>query len=243
MFKRISLSVLFAVLFYGLALAVPPVQITHDDGTPLTKGKSTTSTLTMNATTTQYSTVESSGSYDKLAFFVNYDETEHVGAVKTYHIAAAGTGYATNDVLTITGGSGGDCTLKVTAVSGDTVLTTTSLTQGLGYSAGDTQATTVAPSGGSNCTIHVTAIGAALSEAVSLEISPDNSTWQAASFYDYAGGATLQTSETLSADGNYYLWTNKDLASPYTRVKIVATNSEAADTIVNTIVSSAVDGL
>lgn len=188
--------------------------------------------VTFNAiTTTANSTATNIQGYDKVAFFVSYDETEHIGAVKAYHIAAGGTGYSANDVLTITGGVGGDCTLKVLTVTGGAVSTIELLTQGLGYSIGDTQATTVAPAGGVDCTIHVTAIGAVLSGAVTLQISYDNSNWMAASFYDYAGGATLQTSETISADGYYYCWFNKDLNVPYVRAVVAATNTNAEDII------------
>jgi len=74
-----------------------------------------------------------------------------------------------------------------------------------------------------------TQVGAAISAAVTMEISYDNITWQAASFYDYTGGATLQTSETISADGSYYCWTNKDLVVPYVRLATAATNTDADD--------------
>ena len=74
-----------------------------------------------------------------------------------------------------------------------------------------------------------TQVGNAISAAVTVEVSPDNSTWTAASFYDYAGGATLQTSETISDDGNYYFWMNRDLAMPYVKVTITATNTDADD--------------
>jgi hypothetical protein len=77
-----------------------------------------------------------------------------------------------------------------------------------------------------------TQVGLAISAAVTVEVSPDNSTWTAASFYDYAGGSTLQTSETISGDGNYYFWMNRDLAMPYIKVTITATNTDADDTAV-----------
>jgi len=71
-----------------------------------------------------------------------------------------------------------------------------------------------------------------ISVAVTVDVSHDNSTWLDASFYDYAGGTTLQTTESLTADGNYYLWFNKDLAFPYVRLVITATGSDADDTAV-----------
>lgn len=74
--------------------------------------------------------------------------------------------------------------------------------------------------------------GNTVSAAVTVYVSPDNSTWLQASFYDYAGGSTLQTSETLSADGNYYFWFNRDLAMPYVKVTIAGTNTDATNTAV-----------
>ena len=71
-----------------------------------------------------------------------------------------------------------------------------------------------------------------ISVAVTVDVSYDGTTWLDASFYDYAGGATLQTSETLSSDSNYYFWFNSDLVIPYVRVVITATGSDADDTAI-----------
>ena len=76
--------------------------------------------------------------------------------------------------------------------------------------------------------------GAALSVAVTLHVSDDNSTWIAGNFYDIAGTSTLQTSETISSDGDYVFWLNPDLAAPYTRVTLTATGSDATHTAVVT---------
>jgi len=73
-----------------------------------------------------------------------------------------------------------------------------------------------------------------ISAAVTLEMSFDGTTFYAASFYDVAGGATLQTSETLSADGSYYFWVNEGLCAPFYRVKVTATGSDATHTAVVT---------
>jgi hypothetical protein len=76
-----------------------------------------------------------------------------------------------------------------------------------------------------------TEVGNSISAAVTLQISYDNENWLSASFYDYAGGSTLQTSETISADGKYYAWFNKDLCVPYVRVVVTATNTDADDVL------------
>jgi len=68
---------------------------------------------------------------------------------------AGGTGYSANDVLTLTGGDN-NATITVLTVDGSgIVLTVERTTVGSGYSAG-TEATTVAPAGGSGCTIDIT---------------------------------------------------------------------------------------
>lgn len=71
-----------------------------------------------------------------------------------------------------------------------------------------------------------------ISAALTLEVSPNGTTWFAASFYDVAGGATLQTSETLTADGSYICWLDPKMPFPYARVKITATGSDADDVAV-----------
>ena len=57
----------------------------------------------------------------------------------------------------------------------------------------------------------------------------DGTNWISASFHDYAGGATLQTSETISADGWYYCWLDPDTAIVNVRMKITATNTDVDD--------------
>lgn len=71
-----------------------------------------------------------------------------------------------------------------------------------------------------------------ISVSVTVDVSWDNSTWLDASFYDYAGGSTIQTSESLTADADYYFWFNPDIAAPYVRLVITATGSDADDTAV-----------
>ena len=76
-----------------------------------------------------------------------------------------------------------------------------------------------------------TEVGNSISAAITCEISYDGTHWQSASFYDYAGGSTLQTSETISSDGSYYFWFNKDLCVPYVHVHVAATNTDIDDVL------------
>ncbi len=66
--------------------------------------------------------------------------------------------------------------------------------------------------------------GAAPSDSVicqlTVEYSHDNSTWFAARFFDFVGGATFQTGETLTADTDYYFWLSDNNQSEYARVKL-----------------------
>lgn len=80
--------------------------------------------------------------------------TKYGTSVKTVAIANGGTGYSVNDVLTLTGGDA-NCTCTVTAVSSGVVTAISRTTVGSGYTA-STQNTTVAPAGGSGCTITIT---------------------------------------------------------------------------------------
>lgn len=70
-----------------------------------------------------------------------------------------------------------------------------------------------------------------ISGAVTMQVSYDGTNWLSASFYDYGGGATLQTSETISSDGWYYCWFNPDLEVPFTRLIVTGTNTDTNDTI------------
>ena len=80
------------------------------------------------------------------------------GTVFDAVLAAPGAGYHADDVLTLvqTGASG--CTFSVDSVDGSGHITAiTLLTGGTGYVAASGLATTVAPSGGSNATVSITA--------------------------------------------------------------------------------------
>jgi len=78
---------------------------------------------------------------------------------------------------------------------------------------------------------------AALSLAITCQISWDNSTWLSASFYDYAGTETLQTSETLTGDINYYFWFNQNLTVPYVKVILTPTGHDSTHTALVSVYS------
>ncbi len=65
--------------------------------------------------------------------------------------------------------------------------------------------------------------------AVTMDVSYDGTNWVDANFYDYTGGLSLQTSETLSADGWYYMAWNPYVAAPYVRVAVVGDTAWTAD--------------
>ena len=69
-----------------------------------------------------------------------------------------------------------------------------------------------------------------ISAAVTAYISYDETNWLQANFYDYAGAGTLQTSETLTADGWYYLALDPNISAPYVKVTVAATGSDSDDT-------------
>ncbi|RJO64153.1 MAG: hypothetical protein C4540_04545 [Candidatus Omnitrophota bacterium] len=70
-----------------------------------------------------------------------------------------------------------------------------------------------------------------LSLTVTPQISYDNSNWINMTFYDIAGGATLQTGETIASNSTYYFWFPDAAVVPYSRINMVAVNSTASDTM------------
>ena len=80
-----------------------------------------------------------------------------------------------------------------------------------------------------------TEVGNAVSGTLTIEISPDNTNWFSAPFFDTAGGATPQTSEALSDDGSYVCWLDPALPFGYVRVTIAGTNTDADDTILTSV--------
>ena len=76
--------------------------------------------------------------------------------------------------------------------------------------------------------------GAEVSAAVSVDVSVDGTQSLDGKFYDVAGGTTLQTSETISADGDYIFWLPLEQDAgwtvPYFQVDVAATNTNATCT-------------
>jgi len=60
---------------------------------------------------------------------------------------------------------------------------------------------------------------------VTVAASIDGIHWQDISWFDVAGGATPQTSETLTSSGTYVMWVDKALTAPYIRVRVNMVNS------------------
>ena len=78
----------------------------------------------------------------------------------------------------------------------------------------------------------------AVSTAVSMQVSHDGSNWIDSSWYDFAGGSTFQTSETLSADANYVGWLEDQAHYPYIRVIALATGGDATNsTVINAYIA------
>lgn len=71
--------------------------------------------------------------------------------------------------------------------------------------------------------------GTVVSIAITAHISHDNTNFISYSWYDIAGTTTLQTSETMSVDGNYVGWLEFEKHIPILRITITATGSTATE--------------
>lgn len=71
--------------------------------------------------------------------------------------------------------------------------------------------------------------GGLVSIAITAHISHDNTNFISYSWYDIAGTTTLQTNETMTADGNYVGWLEVDKHIPILRITITATGSTATE--------------
>lgn len=77
---------------------------------------------------------------------------EATGGIRSAKVNAMGSGYAVGDVLTVAGGTGGTFTVTNVTTTGK-VKNIVKTTAGSGYANATGAATTVAPAGGSGCTL------------------------------------------------------------------------------------------
>jgi len=70
---------------------------------------------------------------------------------------------------------------------------------------------------------------------ISFDVSYDGTNWLDAKFYDYTGGATLQTSEQLTADGWYYAYWIDELSPPYVRIHTIGNTWSSGSTATVTV--------
>ena len=70
---------------------------------------------------------------------------------------------------------------------------------------------------------------------LTITVSPDSTNYFSAPFFDTAGGATPQTSEILSDDGNYICWLDSNIPFAYMKVTITGNGVDADDTILTSV--------
>ena len=105
----------------------------------------------------------------------------------------------------------------------NTILAATTLTKGT-----SDQTVTLATNGMRKLVIFVDYTpDAAVAENLTftLDVSYDGTNWVDANFYDFSGGATLQTSETLATDAWYYAYWENRLSVPFVRIRVVGDSS------------------
>ena len=71
--------------------------------------------------------------------------------------------------------------------------------------------------------------GSVVSITITAHISHDGTNFISASWFDFAGGATLQSSEPMTADGSYVGWFDWNMQIPYVRLTVTATGSSATE--------------
>lgn len=82
---------------------------------------------------------------------------------------------------------------------------------------------------------------AAVTATVQAAISYDGTNWATANWFDVAGGATPQSSETLSTDTTYVGWLDKGLAGQQLKITVTLDNAavygagDTADVSVNVV--------
>lgn len=74
-----------------------------------------------------------------------------------------------------------------------------------------------------------------VSAALTIEVSPDGTTYFSAPFFDTAGAATPQTTESLTADGSYIAWFDNRIPFNFIRTIVTCTGCDADDTVLTTV--------
>ena len=165
-------------------------------------------------------------------------DTINDGTVLTSHLGDAGTGYLVAAAQDDSGTGNDDFTCSIDTIHDGEVLTYTLTTPGLGYNTG-AYSTTAAPAGGTGFVGNITAVGTALSAVFTLTGSMDDATYVTIPFLDTAGGATPQTSETISADGSYLCWLPEGFTMPYLKATITGAATDINDTIaIKTVIAA-----
>lgn len=82
-----------------------------------------------------------------------------------------------------------------------------------------------------------TEVGGGVSGVLTFDVSSDGTNWIDASFHDFTGGATLQTSETFTADADYFCWFDRAWSFTFMRAQLAGTATDADDTIAITVKS------
>ena len=70
---------------------------------------------------------------------------------------------------------------------------------------------------------------------LTMEVSPDGSTWFSSPFFDTAGGATPQTTQNATADGNYVAWMDRNIPFNYARAIVTCTGCDVDDTVLTSV--------
>ena len=156
-----------------------------------------------------------------------------VGAIKTSSLHTAGSGYSVGDVLTVVQSGGSLGTLTVTEVDTDgEILAYELTTAGSGYTAGTDLATTVAPSGGTGCTVNILTVGSGaetLSEAIVRCRSIQYFVGILSNSYPTSDGDRLTLANLVEGYGDKILFlpsnTPADIAGIFTSIKSANDNS------------------
>lgn len=163
------------------------------------------------------------------------------GEVETLAVATGGTGYSVGDVLTVTGGNA-DCTYTVATISGGgstgPVATVTETTPGTGYVTATGAATTVAPAGGTGCTVNIT-VKNTITVTLTRSTSSDHFVIGYKIYRQLAGAGLWYYIATVDqpTSGATFTWSDTGALTPSATI-----TAPAADTTVDAYPATAPDG-